>query len=355
MQDGPRRTFALLLTALWVSSAAAQELPIELPRPAEAGQQTETVDPPQPVLPVVPMSADEFRRRTQAVLTSGADEARDLAAQPLSALPEDASPGQRLDAALQSFYALETGVRRLIDTMRDEDWAAAEKAVAELPKDPFVSTNVRAFVARTFIALEAFDEAADVLREVDVNEAIDPAGLLFLRAVCEHGALEKDAGLRTIARLLDPASDVSERHAALARLMRQDLEDLEDNELNQLSRQMQDVRRKLRRGKSGKKTQGEEQEIIEGLDRIIEKKQAELELRRGSGTMPGDPMMPAEEGIIGGPKGEGLVDKRPVGKTAGWGDLPAKAQTEARNLIENQFPPHYRRAVEEYYKKLAER
>ena len=309
----------------------------------------------EPAVPVVAMPASEAVSRTLAFARSVDGRSLPQVDEALAAIGEAESPEQRLSLVLRGLYAADGSVREVVDAAAAGDWAAAEQATATLPGDPFASTNVRTFLARTLIAMDAYDEAATVLEPADANAAVDPATLLFLRAVCEHAALDKGAGLQTIARLLAPGSEVSERHVALARLMRQDLEDLADNELNKLSKQMRSVQRKLRQGKSGEKTQGEEQQIVEGLDQMIEGLEQQLQAAQGIGQPGFQPDQPADEGSVGGPKGPGEVDRRPVGQTPGWGNLPEKQRTEARNLIENQFPPHYRRAVEEYFKKLAER
>ena len=44
-----------------------------------------------------------------------------------------------------------------------------------------------------------------------------------------------------------------------------------------------------------------------------------------------------------------------MGHKDNWGNLPPKAQAAAKNMLDRQFPPHYRQAVEEYLKKLADR
>ena len=51
----------------------------------------------------------------------------------------------------------------------------------------------------------------------------------------------------------------------------------------------------------------------------------------------------------------GDVDKKKLSNRAGWGALPPKEEARAKNLINRNFPSHYRQAVEEYFKKLASR
>jgi hypothetical protein len=58
---------------------------------------------------------------------------------------------------------------------------------------------------------------------------------------------------------------------------------------------------------------------------------------------------------VGGLKGRGETDKRDIGHKDNWGNLPEKAQAAAKNMLDRQFPAHYRLAVETYLKRLAER
>jgi hypothetical protein len=53
-------------------------------------------------------------------------------------------------------------------------------------------------------------------------------------------------------------------------------------------------------------------------------------------------------------KGPGKVDKKPIGDQQGWGNLPAKERQEAMQQIGRRFPSHYREAVEQYFKRLAQ-
>ena len=52
-------------------------------------------------------------------------------------------------------------------------------------------------------------------------------------------------------------------------------------------------------------------------------------------------------------KAPGDVAKKGVGHKSGWGDLPPKEREEALQQMGRDFPPHYRDAIEEYFRKLA--
>ena len=64
---------------------------------------------------------------------------------------------------------------------------------------------------------------------------------------------------------------------------------------------------------------------------------------------------PAPDSIVKGAKAPGNVDRKNLKREAGWGALPPKEEARAKNLLNRNFPAHYRRAVEEYLKKIAGR
>lgn len=270
---------------------------------------------------------------------------------------DDGSSDDLIDSVLETAFLLSADVRNVIESATADDWQSVESALETLDLPEVASTNVRQFIARMFVMLGATGEAELALAETNEALSADPDALVFLRAVCLHARLDKEAGIPTLDRLLDPSSEVAERYRALARLMKQDLDDLDDNELAQTARQMRDLQKQLQRGKSGKKTQEQEREILQRLDKMIEKLQQQQQQMQaqGGGAPGGTPDKPAEEGGVGGQKAPGEVDRKALGRTDGWGNLPEKARTDARNLINRKFPSHYRRAVEEYLKKLADR
>ena len=176
--------------------------------------------------------------------------------------------------------------------------------------------------------------------------------LLSARSASTH--LLKDDGLATIDELLYSTEDVPVRYATIAELMKHDLEALEERSLDEVSRQMNDVERRLALGRAGQQVQRIEDQIISTLDEIIEK----LEQQQGGGGGAGGggtPNSPASDSYVGGRQGTGEVDQRPIGTEDNWGNLPERAETEAKNLINTQFPAHYRRAVEEYLRRVGER
>ncbi|MEX0587124.1 MAG: hypothetical protein WD176_10800, partial [Pirellulales bacterium] len=151
------------------------------------------------------------------------------------------------------------------------------------------------------------------------------------------------------------------RYATVAGLMQADLEALQENSLSEVARQMRDVERRLTLGRAGQQVQRVEERIVTTLDAIIEK----IEQQQGGGgggggqsqgeQSPNQPPTGAKDSYVGGIKGKGEVDPEKLGHKDGWGDLPDKTQAAAKELINQQFPFHYRQAVEEYLKRIAQR
>ncbi len=269
----------------------------------------------------------------------------------------DPSVADRYAALLQTFYLMSPQVRELVDAcaLSQRVLSAQEfAALAETDANPLYLNNVRLFYARYLTLLMLYDEALALFQQIDVNQVYDPASCLFYRAVCQHALLLKDDGLATIDELLYSTEDVPVRYATIAELMKHDLEALEGRSLDEVSRQMSDVERRLALGRAGQQVQRIEDQIISTLDEIIEK----LEQQQGGGGGAGGggtPNSPASDSYIGGRQGTGDVDQRPIGTEDNWGNLPERAETEAKNLINTQFPAHYRRAVEEYLRRIGER
>jgi hypothetical protein len=225
--------------------------------------------------------------------------------------------------------------------------------------EPLLAHNVRYFLARHLTLLTAYGEALSIFQQIDPHYVVDPAGCLFHRAVCEHHLLMKEPGLKTLRILLNQTEAVPTRYRKLGELMQRDLEEVHAKTLGEVARQMKDVERRLNLEQTDEGTQKVEEKILATLDELIKK--LEDQQKNSSSSSAGSqspsqaPTNPANESYIGGVKGEGLTDKRDAGHKDHWGDLPPKAREAAKNMLDQQFPAHYRQAVEEYLKKLADR
>lgn len=180
----------------------------------------------------------------------------------------------------------------------------------------------------------------------------------FYRAVCEHQLFQKDACTKSLDHLdalaETPDFELPARFSALSRLMRKDLETLKDESLEMISRRMKGVERQLGHGNGDEKVQKSEEEIIEMLDSMIEEleEQAKNQQKRMQSSLKsGKPMGDAK---IAGGKGPGNVTRRDLDFSKAWGSLPEKEREKVLQQLGRDFPPHYRDAIEQYFKRMAE-
>ena len=81
----------------------------------------------------------------------------------------------------------------------------------------------------------------------------DPASLLFYQSVANHWLLNKEPGLKAIARLLERKKELPRRYSQTAELMQTDLAALKDESLDHIDRRMRDIENPARSGPSGEK------------------------------------------------------------------------------------------------------
>lgn len=222
----------------------------------------------------------------------------------------------------------------------------------------FARQHLRLFVGRFLAQRQLYEEALEVLVAVDPKQVVDPASYFFQRAICEHQLLKKSDAMKSLGNLLDNTQNVPERYKAVALLMRHDIEQLKDASLGEVAKKMSDVERRLILGRGGEKTQKVEEEIVEALDEIIKKAEQQQQNSGGGGGQGGDQNQSggaAGDSSVKGATAPGEVDKKDIGNKAGWGSLAPKKAAEAKNVINRNFPSHYREAIEQYFKKLANR
>ncbi len=271
------------------------------------------------------------------------------------------SPPKMLQMVVTTFRALDADAKALIDACRFRDaplMAPDAALLGEADRDPFFVHNLRLYFGRYLAQRRMYEEGLVVLSKVDPTQVVDPATCFFFKAVCEHHLLLKQQGLKTIEQLTERTEGVPARYLTVATLMRHDLEGLKDKSLDEISRKMLDVERRLELGRSGQKVQKVEEEIIAGLDEIIKK--IEEQLGGGGGGGQGGNSNesgnnPADDSRVKGAKAPGHVDPKTFKKGGPWGELDDKKRERVRQLIGRDFPAHYRRAVEEYFRNAAKR
>lgn len=276
------------------------------------------------------------------------------------------SPEQLFETLMRTFYLADPETRQLVDACRQWNYAP-QLLNAKLPdsarerSEPLLTHNVRYYLARHFTLLTAYNDALKVFEQTDPKHVVDPAGYLFHRAVCEQHLLMKEQGLKTLSALRNQTESVPMRYRKLAELMQADLEQVEEKTLGEVARQMRDVERRLNLNQTDTDVQKVEEKIIATLDELIKKMEDQQQQQQsssasGGGSSSGQPpQQQQQEAPNGGTMPAGPLSQPQGGSQDHWGDLPPKAKEAAKNMLESDFPAHYRAAVEEYLKKLAER
>jgi hypothetical protein len=219
--------------------------------------------------------------------------------------------------------------------------------------DPLVRNNLRLLYGRWLGQRQFYDESLVQIGDLQPADVVDPASLLFYQAVCHHRLLNKDQCLAAAGRLLENRGAIPKRYETLAVLIEADMTPLKTDSLDEIARLMDDVERRLDLGRAGKRVRKEEDDVIAKLDKMIEeieKNQQQMQSSGAGGQQGGQPMQDSQ---AAGGSGPGEVEQRRLDLAKDWGDLPPKQRQEALQQIGKGLPSHYRRVIEEYFRKLA--
>ncbi len=281
-----------------------------------------------------------------------------------STVDETATSQELLDAAVQTFSLADADIQAFVDACQLSLTPALlpETKVLDSRENEFVNSNLRLYFARYLARGRMYDEALEQFGQIDPRTVIDPATCLFYTAVAQQQLLMKTEGLATLDNLMNKTEDVPVRYSSVAKLMQYELQSLRQDSLDEIAAKMKDVERRLDLGRGGRKVQKKEAEIIASLDYLIEK--LEQQNCNCSGSCPcngngnsrtNQSNSPAKDSSIKGATAPGNSDHKRVANRGGWGSLPDKAQAEAKQYVDKNFPPHYRKIIDEYYKRQAER
>lgn len=264
--------------------------------------------------------------------------------------------GDRLTATLDCFALQSPSIAQLRNEYKTSPIATGKlQWLDSADLSEFVRTNVRAYAGRALVRQARYDDALLLLANTNVEFCVDPASLLFYRAVAEHQLVQVAEAGESLQQLLGADEELPERFAKLAHIMQADVANVEDDSLDHIARRMADVQRRLGLGQADEKAQDVELGILASLDKVIEQAEAQQkkqqQKQKGSGSQPsGQPM---EESQIAERKGPGKVDIKDIGDTDGWGELPPRERERVLQQIGRDFPGHYRDLMEEYLKRLA--
>lgn len=268
------------------------------------------------------------------------------------------SPLDRLESVVLSISLTDDRAMRLhqlCSKPRPGFGASSQPWLTEPWTPAFLANNLRLYYGRWLAQQQLYDECLEQLAGLAPGDVVDPASLLFYQAVAYHRLLRKSDGLAVIERLLEDVSDCPQRYLALAGLMREDLQALRDESLDHIARRMDDIRRRLDLARAGPRVRTIEDGVIASLDKLIEEMEKQQQQQQGGGGSSGaqQPSSPMPDSRLARAQGAGDVDRRNIGNSAGWGDLPAKQREEALQQIGKDFPAHYRDVIEQYFRRLA--
>ncbi len=265
-----------------------------------------------------------------------------------------------LDLVVRTFASVHAETGRFVDQCGYTRPTFRVPRMPELEKPPTMySANMSLFYGRYLAQRRLYDEALVVLQKLDPKDVVDPATLLFFKAVCQQQLLKKDEGLKTIDILLKQTIGVPTSYRQVAELMEFELNKVEEKSLEEVSRMMNDVGRRLDLGRGGQRVQKREQEIIARLDEIIKKLEDQQNNGGGGGGaqqqggQQQNPSDAAPDSAIKGAKGKGDADEKKLAGKGGWGMMDSRAETKARASIKRKFPSHYSEAIKRYNIKLA--
>jgi len=343
-------TMLLIATILATAGRGSQPVAAARPRDAELAREPSWRLPP----------VREVRERAVAwAATAAADRAEHLADQLAEIWDRPDAAADLVTAAVETVARVDPRVEKIRRAAAVPGGPAGPPPwLGSAETGDFPRQAVALWLGRELVRQGRFDEALPLLAGLEVETAVDPAGLLFHLGCCQHWLLAGDAA-DSFDRLLEREDEIPIRYARLARLLRADIATLETGSLDHIARRMRDVRRRLDLGHAGPLTRGVQDGVIESLDKLIDKAEQQRQQQQGQGgggagaAGRGGDLQPMDDSRLAGGRGAGEVKKRELGTAEGWGNLPPHQREAALQQIDREFPPHYREAIEQYFKRLA--
>ncbi|MCY2964529.1 MAG: hypothetical protein NT069_12995, partial [Planctomycetota bacterium] len=354
-------TVALAMLLAVNARGFAEETFQEGTPPAAAPADAAAPAAPAPPVLIAPPSAETVRGKITAWLAQrGTTDAGlvEKIAQRWTLGDEPRTPEELFELAIATLSDVDADTKAFVDAcgLTAPPLLPPEpKLLERVAEGPFYTANLGLVYAKYLVHRQMFDEALALLESLPATEVVDPAALLFSKAVCQHHLLQKAPGLATIEQLLKNTTGVPMRYATLASLMQYDLESLQDKSLDEVAKRMFDVERRLKLARTGEKVQKREEEVITTLDEIIKKIEEQQGGGGGSGGNSNKSSAPAQDSVIKGSTAPGNVDPKKFKNTGEWGDLPPKERSKAKEDIARKFGAHYAEAVEKFNVKQAGR
>jgi len=256
-----------------------------------------------------------------------------------------------VDGLLQKLFSDYAKAVKLADDA--EPAAALELAkVVTNNKDPYVKAYARYQLARFLLDTDEPDDAAQILAEF-VERHLEKTPLdsevIYFYGHALAQIPDRERAILFFHAFLREFKHAPERLRASAAQILAELE-RQEGVLHDISDIMKGVERKIRKTDTGKDTQDKQKHVIEWLEKIIEM----MEQQQQGGGAPGGAggRNPAKFSAL--PGGEGKTGKlRNVKNVADkWGKLKDEERKAIEAELKSKMPSHYKKMLEEYYKKL---
>lgn len=255
---------------------------------------------------------------------------------------------------------------RTIAEVTDERIASL---LAESPDEPPgwiesigpAAPSLRLAIAERLYAERRHDACLAWTEGLSDAEVFAPALLHYLRAVALRQTVSDEAAAAALSDYEALAKDAEPDRLGAARrwvmtAMRREAE-RPGEELTHVARRMRDIERRLELGPSDESTPDRQKQVLKSLDELIEeleeqRRRQQQQAARGAGGA--DSSSPAEESRPSELKGPGEVDRKRLVAGDDWGALSPAERERLTQEIARDYPPHYRRLIEDYFRSLAE-
>jgi hypothetical protein len=263
---------------------------------------------------------------------------------------------QTLDRLIDSFAMADKSVQQLVESCRSTGTRKSLEFEG-VRSDAFFRDQVTLYHARWLTQHRFYDEALVLLEPLNPESVVDPASLFFYRAVCRLRLLKPAEAGDDLSLLLNSTLDVPSRFRAVAEMMKEEARVATEG-LPQVARLMSDVQRRLDLGSSDDPVQKREDEVVAALDKLLDEMEKQKQQQQSDAEGQGKPNQPGQQGAaqsaIKGSAAEGEADRKNLTENGSWGMLDKQAETKARELIRQQFPPNFLDAISRYTRRIAE-
>ncbi|MFO1076514.1 MAG: hypothetical protein U1E73_02175 [Planctomycetota bacterium] len=235
------------------------------------------------------------------------------------------------------------------------------KAALELTKllaasdQPLLRAHLRYHLAEVFLESDDPERSVDILGDYiqnDINHSPLDGEVAYYYAQSLAEIPYPELAIPRFKAFLQWFPDASERFRSAAHQQILLLEAQQDSRLHDLADRMKKTRRDLQKQRTTKPVQVDQEKYIEELQELIEMYE-EMEKQAGGPPSGNGPSSnPAtQSGLVEGDGAVGQLEKKPS-LADRWGEIKDRDREKIEAEVQNNLPPHYRKMLEQYYKKL---